>query len=69
MICSQEAHPITHVSPPKKKYCRGIKDSTMIKRKRIKQFKRLKAPYMNNGTQNRKVEHAAFLLEKKQIHE
>ena len=67
MICSQEDPPGTHV--PSKDIAEGLKTSQfsvrrMIKRKRIKQFKRLKMPYMNDTSQKRRVECAGCLLEK-----
>ena len=70
MICSQEDPPGTHV--PSKDIDKGLKTSQfsvrrMIKRKRIKQFKRLKMPYMNDTTQKRRVECAGCLLEKFEI--
>ena len=67
MICSQEDPPGTHV--PSKDIAEGLKTSQfsvqrMIKRKRIKQFKRLKMSYMNDTSQKRRVECAGCLLEK-----
>ena len=70
MICSQEDPPGTHV--PSKDIAKGLKTSQfsvrrMIKRKRIKQFKRLKMPYINDTTQKRRLECAGCLLEKFEI--
>ena len=53
MTCSQEHHTGTHVLP--KEIAEGLKIlqssvRRMIKRKGIKQFKRLKIPYMNDAT-------------------
>ena len=64
---SRRSHPGTHV--PTKDIVKGLKISQssvqrMIKRKGIKQFKRLKTPYMNDATQKRRVERAGCLLEK-----
>ena len=62
MICPQEDHPGTHVPP--KYTAEGIKISQssvrrMIKRKGIKQFKRLKILNMNDATRKRTAERAA----------
>ena len=67
MICSQESHSWSHVSP--KDIAEGLKISQsfirrMIKRKGIKQLKLLKTPNMNNATRKRREEHAGCLLEK-----
>ena len=67
MICSQEDHPDTHV--PQKNIAEGLKISQssvrrMIKRKRVKKFKRLRTPHMNDATRKRRVKHVGCLLEK-----
>ena len=67
MISSQEDHPGTHVPP--KDIAKGLKMSQssaqrMIKRKEIKQLRSLEMPYMNDTTQERRVERAGCLLEK-----
>ena len=67
MICSQKNHSGTHVPP--KDIAEGLSISQsfvrrMIKRKRMKQFKRIKTPYINNATLKRRAECAGCLLEK-----
>lgn len=67
MICSQKNHSGTHVPP--KDIAGGLSISQSfvprkIKRKRMKQFKRIKTPYINNVTLKRRAECAGCLLEK-----
>ena len=64
MICSQESHSWSHVSP--KDIAEGLKISQSSIRRMIKrkQLKLLKTPNMNNATRKRREEHAGCLLEK-----
>ena len=67
MICSQKNHSGTHVPP--KDIAEGLSISQsfvrrMIKRKPMKQFKRIKTPYINSATLKRRAECAGYLLEK-----
>ena len=67
IICFQEHHPRNHVTP--KYIAKGLKISQssvqrMIKRKGIKQFKRIKTPHMNDATLKITVECTGCLLEK-----
>ena len=68
IICFQEDHPRNHVTP--KYIAKGLKISQssvqrMIKRKGIKQFKRIKTPHMNDATLKILV---VYLKYSKQIH-
>ena len=67
LICSQEEQPGTHLSPRNIAQELNVSHSSvcrMVKRKGIKQFKRIKTPQMNEGTRTRRVERATGLLEK-----
>lgn len=67
LICSQEDNPGTHVTPNKIAKILKISDRSvrrMVKSKGIRQFKRLKAPSMNETTRTRRVERAETLYAK-----
>ena len=56
--CSQEDFPGIHKSPRKITRNFGISRSSvrgLVKRRKINQFKRMKAPHMNNGTRDQKA--------------
>ena len=64
MICSQEDSPGTHVTPNNIAKILKVSDRSvrrMVRSKGIRQFKRLKAPSMNEGTRGRRVERAETL--------
>ena len=72
LICSQEESPGSHMSPREIEKHTGISRSSvrrMVKRKGLKQFKRLKTQRMSEGTRKRRTESAAFCLSKTYRHE
>lgn len=67
LICSQEDNPGSHLSPREIEKHTGISRTSirrMVKRRGLKQYKRLKTPMMNSGTKERRKERAAVLAEK-----
>ena len=67
LICSQEENPGSHMSPREIEKHTGISRSSvrrMIKRKGLKQFKRLKTPRVSEGTKERRTERAGALAER-----
>ena len=67
MICSQEDSPGTHVTPNNIAKILKVSDRSvrrMVRSKGIRQFKRLKAPSVNESTRGRRVERAETLYEK-----
>ena len=57
LVSSQEEQPHTHLAPRKIVEQTGISRSPirrMVKERNFKQFKRLKAPQMSEGTRNRR---------------
>ena len=64
LICSQEKNPGTHLSPRKIEKVTDISQMSvrrMVKRRGLKQFKRVKAPRMSSSTQQRPTERAEAL--------
>ena len=56
LICSQEENPGTHLSPREIEKVTGISRTSvrrMVKRRGLKQFKRVKTPRMSSATQQR----------------
>ena len=66
LICSQE-EPHTHLAPRKIAEQTGISRTSirrMIKKRNLKQFKRLKTPQMSEGTRNRRETRSVNLRER-----
>ena len=67
LICSLEENPGSHKSPRKTEKHTGISRSSvrrMVKRKGLKQFKRLKTQRISEGTRERRTERAGALAER-----
>ena len=67
LIDSQEENPGTHLSPREIEKVNGISRTSvrrMVKRRDLKQFKRVKTPRMSSTTQQRRTERAGALAEK-----
>ena len=67
LVCSQEEKPHTHSAPRKIAEQTGLSRSSirrMIKRRSLKQFKRLKTPRMSEGTLNRRETRAVNLKDR-----
>ena len=67
LICSQEEKPGSHMSPREIEKHTGISRSSvrrMVKKKGLRQFKRLKTPRMSEGTKERRSERAGMLAER-----
>ena len=67
LICSQEENPGTHLSPREIEKITGISRTSMrrmVKRRRLKQFKRVKTPRTGSATQQRRTGRAGALAEK-----
>ena len=65
-ICSQEENPGTHLLPREIEKATGISPTSlgsMVKRRGLKQFKRVKTPRMSSATQQRRTERAGALAE------
>ena len=67
LICSQEQNPGTHMSPREIEKFTGISKTSvrsMVKRRGLKQLKRVKTPRMSSATQQRRTERAGALAQK-----
>ena len=67
LICSQEENPGTHLSPREIEKVTGISRTSvrrMVKRRGLKQFKRVKTARMSSAPQQRQTEQAGALTEK-----
>ena len=67
LVCSQEENPGTHLSPREIEKVTSISRTPvrrMVKRRGLKQFKRVKTPRMSSATQQRRTERAGALAEK-----
>ena len=67
LICSQEEKPGSHMSPREIEKHTGISRSSirrMVKKKGLRQFKRLKTPRMSGATKERRTERAGTLAER-----
>ena len=67
LICSQEYFPGTHKSPRESAGNVGISRtsvSSLVKRRKINQFKRMENPHMNNGTRDRRAIRSGNLAER-----
>ena len=66
LIDSQEENPGTHLSPREIEKVNSISRTSvrrMVKRRDLKQFKRVKTPRMSSTTQQRRTERAGALAE------
>ena len=67
LICAQEEKPGSNMSPREIEKHTGISQSSvrrMVKKKGLRQFKRLKAPRMSEGIKERRSERAGTLAER-----
>ena len=67
LICSQEDNPGSHMSPREVEKNTGISHTSarrMIKRRGLKQFRRLKTTMMSSGTQERQIKRARALVDR-----
>ena len=67
LICSQEEKPGSHMSPREIEKHTSISRSSVrrvVKKKGLRQFKRLNTPRMSEGTKERRSERAGTLAER-----